>query len=133
MSVIVSAGNSPYKVSANQTDTGDVVVSGGSMFVLSGGAADFDDGEFWWPFDRKPWRNGQRDYARRQGGLFSVSTLEPSRHRAEALRSTRAGLPIWQRLRETHCARRPPLRQRGAILRQDGRCRGSQSCPRSRS
>ncbi len=40
MSVIVSAGNSPYRVSANQIDTGDVVVSGGSMFVLSGGVAD---------------------------------------------------------------------------------------------
>ncbi len=40
MSVIVSAGNSPYKVSAGQTDTSDVVVSGGAMFVLSGGIAD---------------------------------------------------------------------------------------------
>jgi autotransporter passenger strand-loop-strand repeat protein len=38
--VIVSKGNSPYKVSSGRTDTGDTVVSGGSMFVLSGGVAD---------------------------------------------------------------------------------------------
>ena len=37
MSVIVSQGISPYKVSAGGTDSGDVVVSGGSMFVLSAG------------------------------------------------------------------------------------------------
>jgi hypothetical protein len=35
--VIVSKGNSPYKVSAGQTDVSDFVVSGGSMSVLSGG------------------------------------------------------------------------------------------------
>ncbi len=40
MSVIVSSGNSPYDVPFGQTDTGDVVISGGSMFVLSGGVAD---------------------------------------------------------------------------------------------
>jgi autotransporter passenger strand-loop-strand repeat protein len=39
MSVIVSQGNSPYKVSSGHTDSGDVVVSGGSMFVLSAGVA----------------------------------------------------------------------------------------------
>ena len=39
MSVIVSQGNSPYKVSSGGTDSGDHVVSGGSMFVLSGGVA----------------------------------------------------------------------------------------------
>ena len=39
MSVIVSQGISPYKVSAGGTDSGDVVVSGGSMFVLSAGVA----------------------------------------------------------------------------------------------
>ena len=39
MSVIVSKGNSPYKVSSGHTDSGDVVVSGGSMFVLSAGVA----------------------------------------------------------------------------------------------
>ena len=39
MSVIVSQGNSPYKVSSGLTDSGDVVISGGSMFVLSGGVA----------------------------------------------------------------------------------------------
>ena len=38
--VIVSKGNSPYKVSSGHTDTGDIVISGGSMFVLSGGTAD---------------------------------------------------------------------------------------------
>ena len=38
--VIVSKVNSPYKVSSGHTDTGDIVVSGGSMFVLSGGTAD---------------------------------------------------------------------------------------------
>jgi hypothetical protein len=32
--VIVSEGNSPYKVSAVGSDSDDVVVSGGSMFVL---------------------------------------------------------------------------------------------------
>jgi autotransporter passenger strand-loop-strand repeat protein len=37
--VIVSQGNSPYKVSAGGTDSNDVVVSGGSMFVLSAGLA----------------------------------------------------------------------------------------------
>ena len=37
---IVSKGNSPYKVSSGHTDTGDIVISGGSMFVLSGGVAD---------------------------------------------------------------------------------------------
>ena len=37
--VIVSKGNSPYKISSGHTDTGDFVVSGGSMFVLSGGVA----------------------------------------------------------------------------------------------
>jgi autotransporter passenger strand-loop-strand repeat protein/probable HAF family extracellular repeat protein len=40
VAVIVSKGNSPYKVSSGHTDTGDIVVSGGSMFVLSGGVAD---------------------------------------------------------------------------------------------
>ena len=39
MSVIVSQGISPYKVSSGHTDSGDVVVSGGSMFVLSAGVA----------------------------------------------------------------------------------------------
>jgi autotransporter passenger strand-loop-strand repeat protein len=39
MSVIVSQGISPYKVSSGGTDSGDVVVSGGSMFVLSAGVA----------------------------------------------------------------------------------------------
>ena len=39
MSVIVSPGISPYKVSSGHTDSGDVVVSGGSMFVLSAGVA----------------------------------------------------------------------------------------------
>jgi autotransporter passenger strand-loop-strand repeat protein len=36
---IVTKANSPYKVSSGQTDTGDVVSSGGTMFVLSGGTA----------------------------------------------------------------------------------------------
>ncbi len=40
MSVTVSKGNSPYKVSSGHTETGDVVVSGGTMWVLSGGSAD---------------------------------------------------------------------------------------------
>jgi autotransporter passenger strand-loop-strand repeat protein len=39
MSVIVSQGISPYKVSSGGTDSGGVVVSGGSMFVLSAGVA----------------------------------------------------------------------------------------------
>ena len=39
MGVIVSKGNSPYKVSSGHTDSGDVVISGGSMFVLSAGVA----------------------------------------------------------------------------------------------
>jgi VCBS repeat-containing protein/autotransporter passenger strand-loop-strand repeat protein len=39
--VIVSGGNSPYNVSSGGTDLDDVVVSGGSMFVLSAGVADF--------------------------------------------------------------------------------------------
>ena len=38
MGVTVDSGNSPYNVSA--TDSGDIVDSGGSMFVLSGGVAD---------------------------------------------------------------------------------------------
>jgi autotransporter passenger strand-loop-strand repeat protein len=37
--VIVGPGNSPYHVSAGQTDTSDVVVSGGTMDVDSGGTA----------------------------------------------------------------------------------------------
>jgi hypothetical protein len=37
VNVIVSAGNSPYNISAGQTDTDDIVVSGGSMFVLAKG------------------------------------------------------------------------------------------------
>ena len=40
MSVIVSKGNSPYRVSSGTADTGDAVVSGGSMYVLSGGTAE---------------------------------------------------------------------------------------------
>lgn len=40
MSETVSSGNSPYNVSSGQTDTGDLVVNGGSMVVLSGGVAD---------------------------------------------------------------------------------------------
>ena len=40
MGVIVSAGNSPHNVSSGHTESGDIVVSGGSMFVLSGGKAD---------------------------------------------------------------------------------------------
>lgn len=39
MSLVVSKGNSPYRVSSGQADSGDVVVSGGSMYVLSGGTA----------------------------------------------------------------------------------------------
>jgi autotransporter passenger strand-loop-strand repeat protein len=39
MGVTISSGNSPYDVSSGQVDTNDVVVSGGSMFVLSGGTA----------------------------------------------------------------------------------------------
>jgi autotransporter passenger strand-loop-strand repeat protein len=39
MSVIVSKGNSPHNVSSGTPESGDVVVSGGSMFVLSGGTA----------------------------------------------------------------------------------------------
>jgi autotransporter passenger strand-loop-strand repeat protein len=39
MSVTVSQGISPYKVSSGQTDSSDVLVSGGSMFVLSAGVA----------------------------------------------------------------------------------------------
>ena len=37
--VIISAGNSPYNVTAGQTDTNDQVISGGTMFVDSGGTA----------------------------------------------------------------------------------------------
>ena len=37
--VTVSSGNSPYHVTAGQIDTNDVVISGGSMFVDSGGTA----------------------------------------------------------------------------------------------
>jgi autotransporter passenger strand-loop-strand repeat protein len=47
--VTVKAGNSPYNVSSGETDTSDLVVNGGSMFVLSGGVADtttFDAGGF---------------------------------------------------------------------------------------
>jgi autotransporter passenger strand-loop-strand repeat protein len=39
MSVIVSKGNSPHNVSSGAPETSDSVVSGGSMFVLSGGTA----------------------------------------------------------------------------------------------
>jgi VCBS repeat-containing protein/autotransporter passenger strand-loop-strand repeat protein len=39
-SVTVNKGNSPYNVSSGGTDAYDVVVSGGSMFVLSDGVAD---------------------------------------------------------------------------------------------
>jgi autotransporter passenger strand-loop-strand repeat protein len=39
MAVIVTSGNSPYDVSSGQTDTGDIVSSGGSMYVLDGGTA----------------------------------------------------------------------------------------------
>jgi autotransporter passenger strand-loop-strand repeat protein len=37
--VTVSSADSPYNVSSGQTDTSDIVVSRGSMFVLSGGTA----------------------------------------------------------------------------------------------
>ena len=40
MSETVSSGNSPYNVMSAQTDTGDLVVNGGSMLILSGGVAD---------------------------------------------------------------------------------------------
>ena len=40
MSETVSSGNSPYVVSSGQTDTGDLVVNGGSIVDLSGGAVD---------------------------------------------------------------------------------------------
>ncbi len=36
----ITRANSPYKVSSGVTDTGDLVLSGGSMYVLSGGVAD---------------------------------------------------------------------------------------------
>ncbi len=39
MSLVVGKGNSPYRVSSGQADSGDVVVSGGSMYVLLGGTA----------------------------------------------------------------------------------------------
>jgi len=35
---VITRANSPYKVSSGVTDNGDVVSSGGSMYVLSGGA-----------------------------------------------------------------------------------------------
>jgi autotransporter passenger strand-loop-strand repeat protein len=35
----VTKTNSPFNVSAGHSDAGDVVLSGGSMFVLSGGVA----------------------------------------------------------------------------------------------
>jgi len=40
MSVNVGSGNSPYDISSGQTDSSDIVLAGGAMFVLSGGVAD---------------------------------------------------------------------------------------------
>ena len=40
MPAIVSSGQT-YNITSGQTDTGDVVLSGGTMLVLSGGEADF--------------------------------------------------------------------------------------------
>jgi hypothetical protein len=39
MDVVVTPGNSPYVVSSGQTDTGDVVSTGGVENVESGGVA----------------------------------------------------------------------------------------------
>ena len=43
--VIVGSGNSPYYVSSGQTDASDVVVNGGSLFVLSGGTMNRNNGQ----------------------------------------------------------------------------------------
>jgi hypothetical protein len=40
MSVTVISGNSAYNLSSGEADTNDVIVSGGSMFVLSGVVSD---------------------------------------------------------------------------------------------
>jgi hypothetical protein len=60
MSVIVSQGISPYKISSGHTDSGDRVVSGGSMFVLSAGVANATTVQFRRLSDDQQRRIGKR-------------------------------------------------------------------------
>jgi hypothetical protein len=61
----VTKSNSPFNISSGVTSTGEVVVSGGSMFVLSGGDGRYDDGQFGGLPDRRQRRKGERYDPRR--------------------------------------------------------------------
>src|SRR6478609_672874 len=117
MSVIVSQGNSPYKVSAGGTDSNDVVVSGGSMFVLSGGVANLttvSSGGF-----LTINKGGSGSSSQLLGGTETVSGTE--------IRDlSKAGLSAGRRPRQDHQRHGRQRRDLGGSLRRDGECRNRQ-------